>query len=255
MFILLSGTPPFNGRDDDAIMKAVLKGKYEFKKTKWSGISDEAKDLIDKMLVRDPKERINAQDCLDHDWFETVLSDDFESKKLSSAFKGLKKFKAKQKMQQAALGYIISHLATKEDTKDLDEAFKRIDANHDGKLSLEELLEGCQEVFPEMTESEVKKLFKEADVDNSGSIDYTEWIAATINKKNILTDDNLERAFDAFDENGDGSISVEEVKQFLGQGKKINEKVWEQIIEEVDENKDGTIDYDEFKNMMKMFIE
>ena len=142
MFILLSGTPPFNGKDDDVIMKAVIKGKYEYKPMKWANVSSEAKDLIDQMLVKDPADRISAQDALEHKWFDIALSDDFESKKLKGAFKGLKKFKAKQKMQQAALGYIIAQMATKEDTKDLDEAFKKIDSNHDGKLSLDELLEG-----------------------------------------------------------------------------------------------------------------
>jgi len=85
MFILLSGTPPFNGRDDETIMKNVLKGKYEFKKMKWTGISDEAKELISEMLIKDPADRISAEDALNHEWFDKVLSDDFESKKLTSA--------------------------------------------------------------------------------------------------------------------------------------------------------------------------
>lgn len=142
MFILLSGTPPFNGKDDDAIMKAVAKGNYEFRPNKWRGVSREAKDLISKMLVLDTEDRISAQQALDHPWFALIFEKDFENRKLSSALKDLKSFKADQKMQQAALGYIVTHLATKEDTKDLDDAFKEIDVNHDGKLTLEELLEG-----------------------------------------------------------------------------------------------------------------
>ena len=101
MFILLSGTPPFNGKSDEEIMKNVLKGKFEFKNQKWTGISDEAKDLIEQMLILDPDERISAGEALDHQWFDHVLSDEFEGKKLSSAIKKLKEFKAKQKMQQA----------------------------------------------------------------------------------------------------------------------------------------------------------
>lgn len=30
MYILLSGSPPFNGNDDDEILKAVKRGKYSF---------------------------------------------------------------------------------------------------------------------------------------------------------------------------------------------------------------------------------
>ena len=255
MFILLSGTPPFNGKNDDEIMKAVSKGKYEYKPTKWRGVSDEAKDLIDQMLVLDPDDRISASDALEHKWFSKVISDEFDGKKLSGAVKGLKKYKADQKMQQAALGFIVTQLATKEDTEDLDAVFKKIDKNHDGKLTLDELMEGCKEAYPKMTEDEVKELFNEADVDKNGTIDYSEWITATINKQKILTDQNLMSAFEAFDENGDGNISIDEIKKFLGQGKNINEKVWEDILAEADENEDGHIDFEEFKHMMQKFVE
>ena len=42
---------------------------------------------------------------------------------------------------------------------------------------------------------------------------------------------------------------------FLGQGKNINEKVWEDILAEADENQDGYIDFEEFKHMMEKFVE
>jgi calcium-dependent protein kinase len=52
MFILLCGYPPFNGSNDQEILKKVQAGKYEFKSPHWDGITDSAKDLIDKMLLR-----------------------------------------------------------------------------------------------------------------------------------------------------------------------------------------------------------
>lgn len=236
-------------------MQAVKRGTLTFNPKKWKDISKEAKDLVSQMIVKSPSGRITAQDALDHKWFKEVLDDNFEETKLSGALKRLKKFEAKQKMQQAALGYIIFQLSTKENTEELDEAFRKLDTNHDGKLDLEELLEGCNEVFPEMDEDEIRELFDKADTDGSGAIDYTEWITATINKSEILTEENLKNAFEAFDDDGDGQITTKELKQFLGQGRDINEEVWEQIIAEADEDKNGTIDFSEFKNMMKRFIE
>ena len=124
MFILLSGVPPFNGKDDDAILRAVKKGKYEFRPDKWNNVSSEAKDLISLMLILDPDQRISASDALEHEWFTKYKKGEIDNSKLSKAMKGLKKFKTDQKMQQAALSYIVTHMATKEDTKELDEAFK-----------------------------------------------------------------------------------------------------------------------------------
>ena len=54
------------------------------------------------------------------------------------------------------------------------------------------------------------------------------------------------------DENG--YISAQEIKQVLGHGKKIDEKIWEQIIKEVDLNGDGEISYQEFERMMEKLL-
>ena len=255
MFILLSGIPPFNGKDDEAILRAVKRGKFEFRQDKWKSVSTEAKDLISKMLVLEPEDRISATKALDHEWIKKYDNGEIDDTKLNKALSGLKKHKSDQKMQQAALSYMVMHMATKEDTKELDEAFKMLDTNHDGKLSLEELLEGVKEVFPEMTKEEATKMFKKADTDGSGHIDYTEWISATINKKKLLSDNNLKAAFDTFDVDKSGTISIDEIKKILGHGKKINEKVWKKILADVDSNKDGNIDYKEFKSMMDKFIQ
>lgn len=42
--------------------------KYEFHEAEWSAISATAKDLISKLLVVDPKERLNMQQLLEHPW-------------------------------------------------------------------------------------------------------------------------------------------------------------------------------------------
>ena len=50
MYILLSGIPPFNGKDDIEIMEKVSNGKYSLSGSEFQPISTEAKDLIRKML-------------------------------------------------------------------------------------------------------------------------------------------------------------------------------------------------------------
>jgi calcium-dependent protein kinase len=78
LYILLSGTSPFNGVTDDDIMNAVRKGTYNFKSKSinnkvgkiWDSISDSAKDLIKKMLEYNPVVRIAAVDAYKHKWFE-----------------------------------------------------------------------------------------------------------------------------------------------------------------------------------------
>lgn len=45
-FILMSGIPPFNGKDDTEIMRAVRSGKFSFNDKCWASISDQCKDFI-----------------------------------------------------------------------------------------------------------------------------------------------------------------------------------------------------------------
>jgi calcium-dependent protein kinase len=68
LFILLCGYPPFEGDNKKEIFKNVLRQKLKFDDKDWKTISAEAKDLITKMLDKNPKTRITSQECLNHPW-------------------------------------------------------------------------------------------------------------------------------------------------------------------------------------------
>lgn len=61
LFVLLSGETPFNGKDDNEILKNVASGQYFFHSKIWKTLSPESKDLIDRMLQLDPKKRLSAK--------------------------------------------------------------------------------------------------------------------------------------------------------------------------------------------------
>lgn len=56
-FILLCGYPPFHHDNHNALFRLIKAGKFEFSSPYWDHISDEAKDLINQMLVVDPAKR------------------------------------------------------------------------------------------------------------------------------------------------------------------------------------------------------
>ncbi len=45
-FIIFIGCPPFNGANEDEILKAIEKGTFEFEQEIWDQISTQAKDFI-----------------------------------------------------------------------------------------------------------------------------------------------------------------------------------------------------------------
>ena len=75
VFCMLSGTPPFQDRDQQNLFRKIRKGKYEFVPEKWSHVSDQAKDVIRHMLTVDPAKRVAAREALELDWFNPISLD------------------------------------------------------------------------------------------------------------------------------------------------------------------------------------
>ena len=56
-------------------MEKVKVGKYTTDQEEWNYISDEAKNLLKKMLEKDPKKRYSAEDCLNDAWIKKFSED------------------------------------------------------------------------------------------------------------------------------------------------------------------------------------
>ena len=113
----------------------------------------------------------------------------------------MRSFKTQHKLQEAALTYIASQLATNQEKEKLQNTFIMLDLNGDGRLSVEELIVAFKQFFePEFpAEQEVANIMSRLDIDNNGYIDYTEFLLATINKQKLLSRERLLLAFAAFD--------------------------------------------------------
>ena len=143
-------------------------------------------------------------------------------------------------MKQAAFSFIASQLISKSEKERLAKIFKAIDANGDGKLSKEEIMNGYEEHFGKiLDEDELDKLFKSVDIDGSGFIDYSEFIMATMSEKKNVSEEKLMSAFKTFDKDGDGTISHAEIKEVLSAQGQLSDEEIKEIIGQVDENDDG----------------
>ena len=68
LYYMLAGVQPFKGGKIEEIKDIILKGEYE----PINDISQEANDLIERMLKLDPKERITIEEILKHPWLKHV---------------------------------------------------------------------------------------------------------------------------------------------------------------------------------------
>lgn len=78
LYTILCGFPPFYDDDSNKLTMKILNGDYTFLSPWWDDISLEAKDLISKMLIINPNNRITIDEILDHPWVkEETFSDDY----------------------------------------------------------------------------------------------------------------------------------------------------------------------------------
>ena len=71
---LLCGYLPFYSNNDEDLKTLILQGKIEFDEKEWSKISPEAKDLIRKLLTKNEKQRLSAEEALKHPWFSIIYT-------------------------------------------------------------------------------------------------------------------------------------------------------------------------------------
>ena len=287
LYILLSGRPPFTGKKDSEIYDRIINSKVSFSNSNvWNFVSEDAKDFIRTLLIKDKLKRPSASEVCEHKWLkqfdfsklyaiqnsanynyeafkdsinenkqivgpkiEMMIGDN--QKSLEKAMLNIKAFQAEQKLQQAVVAFIVHNLAYSEELFSLKSIFMQLDKNGDGKLGLEEIKQGLLSVMTlEEAERECSKIFNLLDRDSSGSVEYEEFIRASISIEKIITKENLMFAFNIFDKDKSGEISAQEVKTILGVGLDVPNELWEDLIAPIDINGDGQISYSEFEKMM-----
>ena len=68
IYILLSMTLPFDGKDDQEVSHNIKKADVKFKKAQWYNVSGNAKNFIMMGLRHDKFLRPSAQEMLNHPW-------------------------------------------------------------------------------------------------------------------------------------------------------------------------------------------
>ncbi|KAG9278490.1 death-associated protein kinase 2 [Astyanax mexicanus] len=101
-YILLSGLSPFQGDTDEETLRNIVDMKYEFEEQYFSQTSDMAKDFIEKLLIKEPSERMTAEECLLHPWIKPLTRKQAANRSRSSInMKNFKKFNARRKWRMS----------------------------------------------------------------------------------------------------------------------------------------------------------
>ncbi|XP_078612274.1 peripheral plasma membrane protein CASK-like isoform X25 [Branchiostoma floridae x Branchiostoma japonicum] len=107
LYILLSGNLPFNGTKD-RLFDAIVKGRYHMNPRQWDHVSEQAKDLVARMLELDQNERITVHETLQHPWIKD--RERYAPKiHLHETVASMTKFNARRKLKGAVMSAVASH--------------------------------------------------------------------------------------------------------------------------------------------------
>ena len=263
LYILLSGRPPFGGENDKEIMERVAIGKFDLQSSPFNKVSRSCIDLIQKLLIMDPKKRISAEEALKHSWFKENKSKELfnqikDESTLKKLIANLKAYKRDSIIQETALAYLVHNFPQMKDVVNACKLFNQIDVNGDGKINKQELFKGLQsKIKSDTLEQDVEQIYKNIDMDNNGYIEYEEFVRAAVSKERFLNENVLRFAFRYFDKDGSGEITFDEIedvfKESIADKNKVHESL-AKIIGEVDANGDGVISFNEFSDIMKKML-
>uniref|UniRef100_A0A452QZ99 Myosin light chain kinase 3 n=1 Tax=Ursus americanus TaxID=9643 RepID=A0A452QZ99_URSAM len=99
-YMLLSGLSPFLGETDAETMNFIVNCSWDFDADAFEGLSEEAKDFISRLLVKEKSCRMSATQCLKHEWLNNLPAKASKSKVRLKSQLLLQKYMAQRKWKK-----------------------------------------------------------------------------------------------------------------------------------------------------------
>ena len=175
-YMLLSSHRPFYHKKRKVMIDRIMRVDYSFAKDYWKPISDEAKEYINKLLVLDPKKRMDAGEALQDIWLskEFPLSDRVPDQSTADAVQeNLTHYKNTSQLKKIALNVgraffilychqsvlrhsvsvliaffvqVIAHKSSTDEILELRKMFDQFDTANNGVISYEEFQEAMKKM-------------------------------------------------------------------------------------------------------------
>ncbi|XP_075393421.1 myosin light chain kinase 3 isoform X2 [Tenrec ecaudatus] len=99
-YMLLSGLSPFLGETDAETMNFIVNCSWDFDSDAFEGLSEEAKDFVSRLLVKEKSCRMSATQCLKHEWLNNLPAKASKSKVCLKSQLLLQKYMAQRKWKK-----------------------------------------------------------------------------------------------------------------------------------------------------------
>ncbi|NXA68101.1 MYLK2 kinase, partial [Mohoua ochrocephala] len=103
-YMLLSGLSPFLGDDDTETLNNVLAANWYFDEETFESVSDEAKDFVSNLIIKDKSARMSADQCLQHPWLNNLAEKAKRSNRRLKSQVLLKKYVMRRRWKKNFIG-------------------------------------------------------------------------------------------------------------------------------------------------------
>ena len=254
MYILLCGHPPFNAENTVNLAKKIICEEPDFHTGIWENISDSAKDLVVKLLIKDPRKRMTAKKALEHPWIKRSKKvQQIQHEKAEHVIESFKHFTIKKRLQKEVLNVLTTKISDAE-LKEMRETFKYFDKENTGEITIADLKKVIKEQKLSVRPEELEEIMKHVHVeDDSQTISFSEFLFLAMDTKVYLTREMLLWVFGHFDIDGTGFITAKNLKEAMTRAAKhMSEQEITQMINETQCAKDGKISFEDFCELMKV---
>lgn len=153
LFIMMTGKFPFEGQKHHELFNKIKHENYNHKELKNKKCSEEVKDLIKKLLVKDQENRLSIEEALAHPWFKNTMNTQattdrshtlLDTGKLDKdILDSIKNFSFHNIFQKEILFY-IAMISNDEEISHLRKVFIDLDIDNTGMLSYTKILEALK---------------------------------------------------------------------------------------------------------------
>lgn len=251
VYMLLSGSPPFKGADQE-LLNNIVAARYSLDTKRMAGVSESARAFIRALLVADPSSRMSASAAIAHPWITRHIAAAqgvTPSSPIASSgavplhvLENLRQFAMHNHLQRAVMS-IVAYSFTSDEIRQLHDYFFALDVERSGTIKMTQLVAAMKDTL-HITTEEVEYIFDKLDRDHDGEIEYSSFIAAMLMARIRMHEGYARLAFNRLDVNGTGRVSIGNLSHIFGDT--IEGEYIGVLLKESDLKGDGTIDFDEF---------
>ena len=230
---------------EEKLKQKICSMKYNFDLPVFSKISQDAKDLIKKILVK-ADERPTISEVLKSPWVKENAPR-ASKKSLNVDWGHIQKYSKLNLVQKSIITFRAFHMSANEAKQYID-MFKIMDKNNDGVLTIDEIEKGIKHCKLEtnMSNDAIVQLFKDMDIDKNGLVNYTEFVSALMDYEKEVKKEHIIECFNSYDADRSGKINFKEFCDIISPQNDKEKEELRELYNKFDENGDGEIDFNEF---------